>query len=72
MNQTDVVCRYMQMKTPSVVINRNYSSYPDHIPVALPALSPTMESGTIISWEKKEGKKRTINEIFQLTIFDMI
>jgi pyruvate dehydrogenase E2 component (dihydrolipoamide acetyltransferase) len=23
--------------------------------VALPALSPTMEMGTIISWEKKEG-----------------
>ncbi len=25
--------------------------------VALPALSPTMEMGTIISWEKKEGDK---------------
>ncbi|CAG7718067.1 unnamed protein product [Allacma fusca] len=36
---------------------RYYSSLPDHIDVALPALSPTMESGTIISWEKKEGDK---------------
>nr|CAG4642628.1 EOG090X08YX [Evadne anonyx] len=32
-------------------------SLPEHRRVALPALSPTMESGTIISWEKKEGDK---------------
>lgn len=32
-------------------------SYPGHKRVDLPALSPTMESGTIISWEKKEGDK---------------
>ncbi|KAL3088345.1 hypothetical protein niasHT_023905 [Heterodera trifolii] len=30
-------------------------TYPTHIKVPLPALSPTMESGTIISWQKKEG-----------------
>lgn len=37
---------------------RYYSSeLPNHIRVALPALSPTMELGTIISWEKKEGDK---------------
>ena len=35
---------------------RYYADYPDHIKVALPALSPTMETGTIISWQKKEGK----------------
>jgi hypothetical protein len=36
---------------------RFYSSgnYPSHKKVLLPALSPTMEAGTIISWEKKEG-----------------
>uniref|UniRef100_A0A1A9WKQ7 dihydrolipoyllysine-residue acetyltransferase n=1 Tax=Glossina brevipalpis TaxID=37001 RepID=A0A1A9WKQ7_9MUSC len=39
---------------------RAYSSYPDHIKVALPALSPTMETGSIVSWEKKEGDK--VNE----------
>jgi len=33
------------------------SSLPEHIRVPLPALSPTMELGTIISWEKKEGDK---------------
>ncbi|KAJ8888720.1 hypothetical protein PR048_008212 [Dryococelus australis] len=32
-------------------------SYPPHSTVTLPALSPTMEVGTIISWAKKEGDK---------------
>jgi pyruvate dehydrogenase E2 component (dihydrolipoamide acetyltransferase) len=30
---------------------------PDHFKVTLPALSPTMEMGTIINWQKKEGDK---------------
>ena len=30
---------------------------PSHTQVALPALSPTMETGTIVSWEKKEGEE---------------
>ena len=28
---------------------------PPHTKVTLPALSPTMESGTIVSWDKQEG-----------------
>ncbi|CAL1538722.1 unnamed protein product [Lymnaea stagnalis] len=38
---------------------RCYSSgsLPHHVKVVLPALSPTMESGTIVSWQKKEGDK---------------
>lgn len=36
---------------------RCYADLPDHTKVMLPALSPTMEMGTIISWEKKEGDK---------------
>ncbi|CAG9859678.1 unnamed protein product [Phyllotreta striolata] len=37
---------------------RCYSNgFPKHTKVALPALSPTMELGTIISWDKKEGDK---------------
>lgn len=36
---------------------RGYSSLPSHSRVTLPALSPTMELGTIVSWEKKEGDK---------------
>jgi pyruvate dehydrogenase E2 component (dihydrolipoamide acetyltransferase) len=42
-----------------VVITRSSyaseASLPKHSRVVLPALSPTMELGTIISWEKKEG-----------------
>lgn len=40
--------------------SRSFSSnsdLPPHIKVTLPALSPTMELGTIVSWEKKEGDK---------------
>ncbi|XP_055386125.1 dihydrolipoyllysine-residue acetyltransferase component of pyruvate dehydrogenase complex, mitochondrial isoform X2 [Condylostylus longicornis] len=36
---------------------RCYADLPSHIKVNLPALSPTMEQGTIVSWEKKEGDK---------------
>ena len=36
---------------------RFYADYPDHLRVQLPALSPTMETGTIVSWQKKEGDK---------------
>lgn len=36
---------------------RFYADYPDHTKVNLPALSPTMETGTIVSWQKKEGDK---------------
>mmetsp|Transcript_78378 Transcript_78378/g.227470 ORF Transcript_78378/g.227470 Transcript_78378/m.227470 type:complete len:475 (-) Transcript_78378:26-1450(-) len=32
-----------------------FSSYPAHEVVGLPALSPTMEAGTIASWNKGEG-----------------
>ncbi|CAH0725678.1 unnamed protein product, partial [Brenthis ino] len=39
------------------VQTRYYSSLPSHTKVNLPALSPTMESGSIVSWEKKEGDK---------------
>ncbi|KAM7292513.1 dihydrolipoyllysine-residue acetyltransferase component of pyruvate dehydrogenase complex, mitochondrial [Ixodes scapularis] len=41
------------------VQRRSYSAgnLPNHQRVLLPALSPTMEMGTIISWEKKEGDK---------------
>ncbi|CAK1587058.1 unnamed protein product [Parnassius mnemosyne] len=36
---------------------RYYSDLPSHSKVNLPALSPTMESGSIVRWEKKEGDK---------------
>lgn len=37
--------------------SRFYADFPDHVKVQLPALSPTMETGTIVSWQKKEGDK---------------
>merc|ERR1712198_257233 len=39
----------------SLLPRRQFSDYPPHVKVPLPALSPTMELGTIVSWEKKEG-----------------
>ncbi|CAD5224049.1 unnamed protein product [Bursaphelenchus okinawaensis] len=37
---------------------RFYSTdLPEHVKVTLPALSPTMEMGTIVSWAKKEGEQ---------------
>ncbi|KAK9709015.1 Biotin-requiring enzyme [Popillia japonica] len=36
---------------------RFYADLPSHIKVPLPALSPTMEEGTLVSWAKKEGDK---------------
>jgi len=44
--------------SPSLTVTRGMSgSLPPHVRVALPALSPTMELGTIVTWEKKEGDK---------------
>lgn len=40
-----------------VGVLRGYADFPEHTKVMLPALSPTMELGTIVSWEKKEGDK---------------
>lgn len=37
--------------------SRFYSSLPSHNKIMLPALSPTMENGSIVSWAKKEGDK---------------
>merc|ERR1719357_1494858 len=34
-----------------------FYSLPPHQKVELPALSPTMQTGTIARWEKKEGEK---------------
>ncbi len=34
---------------------RFMASYPEHTKLAMPALSPTMEKGTLAKWYKKEG-----------------
>lgn len=38
--------------------------YPDHQVLAMPALSPTMESGTIAKWELSEGDSFTAGSVF--------
>uniref|UniRef100_A0A8C4YMD1 Acetyltransferase component of pyruvate dehydrogenase complex n=1 Tax=Gopherus evgoodei TaxID=1825980 RepID=A0A8C4YMD1_9SAUR len=39
------------------LLPRRWCSLPPHQKVPLPALSPTMQMGTIARWEKKEGEK---------------
>ena len=36
-------------------LSSSLSGLPSHTKVMLPALSPTMEMGTIVSWDKQEG-----------------
>ena len=45
----------MIINTTSAIHARNFSSLPYHIVVGMPALSPTMEAGTISSWKVGEG-----------------
>jgi len=39
---------------------------PSHQKVILPNLSPTMESGTIVSWEKEEGQKLNEGDVLAM------
>lgn len=41
----------------SILLRRYFSSYPSHLVVSMPALSPTMTHGTVQSWKKKVGDK---------------
>lgn len=41
----------------NLVQKRYYANLPNHHKVILPALSPTMENGSILNWAKKEGDK---------------
>jgi len=45
---------------------RRYSSYPTHEVVKLPNLSPTMEAGTIVAWEKQEGDRVEEGEVLAI------
>lgn len=55
-------CRTRALQTQNVAFSQSkrVCSLPPHQKVELPALSPTMQLGTIARWEKKEGDK--INE----------
>ena len=41
----------------------SFSDLPSHKEIRLPALSPTMSTGTIISWEKEEGEEITDGDV---------
>lgn len=45
------------------VQSKRFYSLPPHQKVELPALSPTMQTGTIARWEKKEGEKISEGEL---------
>ncbi|KAM8716239.1 hypothetical protein ACLKA7_003167 [Drosophila subpalustris] len=57
LNVKPILSRPQVISTWGYNFARAYADLPDHIRVALPALSPTMERGSIVSWEKKEGDK---------------
>lgn len=42
---------------------------PPHVIVKLPALSPTMDTGTIVSWEKSVGDEIEQGDVSYLTIY---
>jgi len=46
-----------------ILLSRNFSSFPSHTELGLPALSPTMEQGKIVKWLKKEGEKIKPNDL---------
>lgn len=39
------------------MFNKRFFSYPAHIALQMPNLSPTMEKGNITKWTKKVGDK---------------
>jgi pyruvate dehydrogenase E2 component (dihydrolipoamide acetyltransferase) len=43
--------------------NRAFSSLPDHMPLEMPNLSPTMEKGNITEWHVKVGDKVSPGDI---------
>mmetsp|Transcript_47769 Transcript_47769/g.48186 ORF Transcript_47769/g.48186 Transcript_47769/m.48186 type:complete len:527 (-) Transcript_47769:125-1705(-) len=51
-------------KNGNLPLNRWFSSYPPHEVVGLPALSPTMETGTIARWNKEEGEAFAAGDVF--------
>ena len=45
------------------LLHRYFSSLPKHLVVNLPALSPTMTSGSIAIWRKAPGDKVEIGDV---------
>eukprot|EP00462_Mataza_sp_D1_P014162 CAMPEP_0175150516 /NCGR_PEP_ID=MMETSP0087-20121206/17937_1 /TAXON_ID=136419 /ORGANISM="Unknown Unknown, Strain D1" /LENGTH=475 /DNA_ID=CAMNT_0016436517 /DNA_START=21 /DNA_END=1448 /DNA_ORIENTATION=- len=56
---------FVSMLAPRSPMNslRFFSSYPDHIVLTMPALSPTMERGVIASWTKQPGDEVAAGQV---------
>lgn len=48
------------------MIQYSFKAYPTHEIVKLPNLSPTMEAGTIVAWEKQEGDRIEEGEVLAI------
>jgi len=53
----------LRIRNASGIQSRFYSALPPHSKLALPALSPTMETGTIVRWEIQEGDAFTAGDL---------
>eukprot|EP01104_Vermistella_antarctica_P007885 TRINITY_DN1952_c2_g4_i1.p1 TRINITY_DN1952_c2_g4~~TRINITY_DN1952_c2_g4_i1.p1 ORF type:complete len:532 (-),score=109.85 TRINITY_DN1952_c2_g4_i1:13-1563(-) len=53
---TQIISQASPLRTSRISLGaRFFTEYPDHQAVAMPALSPTMTEGKIVSWSVKEG-----------------
>ncbi|VDN17647.1 unnamed protein product [Gongylonema pulchrum] len=58
------VTRLQHVQGNNKQLYRMYASgLPDHRLITMPALSPTMEHGTLVNWQKKEGDEVAEGEI---------
>lgn len=49
--------------TPYTLHTQSFSSYPEHTILKMPALSPTMEKGNLVSWNKKVGDEMNPGDV---------
>jgi pyruvate dehydrogenase E2 component (dihydrolipoamide acetyltransferase) len=63
MYSIQLICR-KSYRCPSSSLIRLFSSYPKHVVVGMPALSPTMSAGTIGTWHCKVGDFIKAGETF--------
>ncbi|GAV07362.1 hypothetical protein RvY_17201 [Ramazzottius varieornatus] len=65
-SQSSFLSGHGTLQPPTLLRGLASGSLPQHTRVNLPALSPTMERGSIKSWEKKEGDKLNEGDLLAL------
>lgn len=63
---SNVRCQHFVSKKTARVVRYYSTALPSHEKVKLPNLSPTMEVGTIVSWEKQEGERIEEGDVLAL------